>query len=74
LAALVSEEDLNRGSLYPPLNTIQKCSLNIAAKIAEYAYEHGKLHVKLLLDFLICSTIMGINGPYCMQDISLNII
>ncbi|XP_021941862.1 NADP-dependent malic enzyme-like [Zootermopsis nevadensis] len=69
LAALVSEEDLDRGSLYPPLNTIQKCSLKIAVKVAEYAYEHGKLHVKLLLDIL-----MGINGPYCMQDISLNII
>jgi malate dehydrogenase (oxaloacetate-decarboxylating)(NADP+) len=45
----VSEEDLDKGSLYPPLNTIQKCSLKIATKVAEYAYEHGKLHVKLLL-------------------------
>jgi len=41
LADLVSEEDLEKGSLYPPLNTIQKCSLKIAARVAEYAYTQG---------------------------------
>ncbi|KAK7863404.1 hypothetical protein R5R35_004361 [Gryllus longicercus] len=41
LADLVSEKDLEQGSLYPPLTTIQDCSLKIAAKIAEYAYEQG---------------------------------
>jgi len=41
LADLVSEEDLEKGSLYPPLNTIQKCSLKIAARVAEYAYKQG---------------------------------
>ncbi|KAJ9589713.1 hypothetical protein L9F63_017085 [Diploptera punctata] len=41
LAALVSEDDLEKGSLYPPLATIQNCSLKIAAKIAEFAYESG---------------------------------
>jgi hypothetical protein len=45
LADLVSEDDLEKGSLYPPLNTIQKCSLKIAARVAEYAYKHGTLHV-----------------------------
>jgi malate dehydrogenase (oxaloacetate-decarboxylating)(NADP+) len=49
LAALVSQDDLDLGSLYPPLTTIQKCSLKIAARIADYAYEHGKLHAKLLI-------------------------
>jgi malate dehydrogenase (oxaloacetate-decarboxylating)(NADP+) len=44
LAGLVSEEDLEKGSLYPPLNTIQKCSLKIATRVAEYAYKHGMLH------------------------------
>jgi hypothetical protein len=47
LAALVSQDDLDLGSLYPPLTTIQKCSLKIAARVAEYAYKHGKLHANL---------------------------
>jgi len=48
LADLVSEEDLEKGSLYPPLNTIQKCSLKIAARVAEYAYKQGALHVDMV--------------------------
>lgn len=38
LAELVTEKDLEMGSLYPPLNTIQECSLKIAAKLMDYAY------------------------------------
>lgn len=42
LATLVSEDDLNNGSLYPPLGTIRDCSLKIAVDVMNYAYENGK--------------------------------
>ncbi|XP_011496846.1 PREDICTED: NADP-dependent malic enzyme isoform X2 [Ceratosolen solmsi marchali] len=43
VANYVSNEDLERGSVYPPLGCIQDCSINIACKIAEYAYRYGNL-------------------------------
>jgi hypothetical protein len=52
LADLVSEEDLGKGSLYPPLNTIQNCSLKIAARVAEYAYKHGALDESFCMDIV----------------------
>ncbi|KAF4520398.1 hypothetical protein B566_EDAN016685 [Ephemera danica] len=41
LSKLVTEDDLAKGSLYPPLNTIRECSLKIATRITEHAYENG---------------------------------
>ncbi|KRF78798.1 NADP-dependent malic enzyme isoform X3 [Drosophila virilis] len=41
LAELVNKEDLNKGSLYPPLNSIVQCSLAIAERIVCYAYQNG---------------------------------
>ena len=41
LANLVSEEDLKQGSLYPALPRIREVSANIAAAVAEIAYNRG---------------------------------
>lgn len=41
LADLVSEEDLGNGSLYPPLADVRHLSAEIAAKVAEYCFDHG---------------------------------
>ena len=40
LAEQVSEEDLQRGTLYPPLSEIRGISANIAEVVINYAYEH----------------------------------
>ena len=39
LAGLVSESDLRRGSIYPPLTRIREVSAHIAAAVGEIAYE-----------------------------------
>lgn len=41
LAAQVSEENYAKGLIYPPFSNIRKISANIAAKVAEKAYELG---------------------------------
>lgn len=41
LADMVSEKDLEMGSLYPPLEMIQECSIQIATEVMEYAYRKG---------------------------------
>ncbi|XP_017113845.1 NADP-dependent malic enzyme [Drosophila elegans] len=46
LAELVSKDDLSRGSLYPPLNSIVSCSVAIAEKVVEYAYKNGLATVR----------------------------
>ena len=40
LADLVSEGDLANGSLYPPLAEVRSLSAEIAAKVAEYCFDH----------------------------------
>uniref|UniRef100_A0A4D5RBB1 Malic enzyme n=1 Tax=Scolopendra viridis TaxID=118503 RepID=A0A4D5RBB1_SCOVI len=39
LADLVTEEHLNEGRLFPPLKDILECSVKIATKILEYAFQ-----------------------------------
>ena len=41
LAKLVSEADLEQGSLYPPLSAIREVSVQIGAAVAAYAYDNG---------------------------------
>lgn len=41
LAELVTDADLDVGSLYPPLSTIRDCSLKIAVEVVNYTYEKG---------------------------------
>ncbi|KAL0275084.1 UNVERIFIED_CONTAM: hypothetical protein PYX00_003057 [Menopon gallinae] len=41
VADAVSDQDLEKGSLYPPLSSIRECSVKIATDIANYAYENG---------------------------------
>lgn len=41
IAENVKQEDLDRGSLYPPLDSIRECSMQIAMKIIKYAYDKG---------------------------------
>jgi hypothetical protein len=42
VADFVKDEDLERGSIYPPLSKIKECSIVIAERVAKYAYEKGK--------------------------------
>lgn len=41
LAKTVTDEDLERGSLYPALSKVREVSLKIGVAVAEYAYSHG---------------------------------
>ncbi len=41
LAALVTEADLEQGSLYPPLSAVREVSVKIGTAVAAYAYDHG---------------------------------
>lgn len=45
LADIVSQDDLDQGSLYPPLKDIQNCSVKIAKKVFEHAYKCQKASV-----------------------------
>ncbi len=46
LADLVSVEDLDNGSMYPPLSQIREVSGEIAVAVAEYCFDHGLAQVQ----------------------------
>lgn len=48
---MVSNEDLEKGNLYPPLQDIQKCSLTIAVDVMNYGYENGKIFLTFLYNY-----------------------
>lgn len=48
LAAQVTEENYEKGLIYPPFTSIRKISANIAAKVAAKSYELGKLSISAL--------------------------
>lgn len=39
----VTENDLKKGGLYPPLGVIKECSVQIACRILDYAYKERKI-------------------------------
>ncbi len=41
LAAQVTDDDLHKGCIFPPLKNIREVSLNIAAEVADLAYQHN---------------------------------
>lgn len=49
LAECVRDEDLEVGSLYPPLDSIREVSLKIAIGITKYAYCKG-MHARVWCD------------------------
>lgn len=38
----VSDDDIAKGSLYPPLGSVQQVSFDIAVGLTKYAYAKGK--------------------------------
>lgn len=45
LAEMVTDEDLDVGSIYPSLSRVTECSVKIATKLVEYAYKKGNASV-----------------------------
>jgi malic enzyme len=47
LASQVSQENYDKGLIYPPFTNIRKISANIAASVAAKTYELGEFHCKM---------------------------
>lgn len=54
LAKMVSDDDIERGSLYPPLSKIREASIQIAMRITQYAYDKGEMRNILRASISIC--------------------
>ena len=52
LAAQVTQDDLDQGSIYPPLKNIREVSAHIAAAVADVAYREGLTRLPRPADLL----------------------
>jgi len=55
LAAQVTQENFDKGLIYPPFRNIRKISAEIAAKVAAKAYELGESFFVRIHPSAICS-------------------
>ena len=46
LGDLVSESDLEKGSLYPPMSAVREVSAEIAIAVAEYCFDKGLAQIE----------------------------
>ena len=65
LASLVSESDLERGSLYPALPRIREVSAHIAASVARVAYQGGLAREEVPSDTLASVKSQMYEPAYC---------
>jgi len=65
LASLVSESDLEQGSLYPALPRIREVSAQIAASVAEVAYQRGLARGEAPVDILAHVKSQMYEPAYC---------
>lgn len=59
LASQVTQENFDKGLIYPPFTNIRKISAHIAAKVAAKAYELSQLH-QIKLIYLISFRVLGL--------------
>jgi malic enzyme len=59
LAAQVTQENFDKGLIYPPFKNIRKISAEIAAKVAAKAYELGE-SLFFCYDSLFCNLLIWI--------------
>lgn len=71
LAHLVSESDLENGSLYPPLSEVRNLSADIATAVATYCFDRGLAQVERPADIaaLVRSAMWNPNEPGFESDI-----
>ncbi len=65
LASLVSESDLEQGSLYPALSRIREVSAQIAASVAEVAYQRSLARGEAPVDILAHVKSQMYEPAYC---------
>lgn len=71
LAAQVTEENYDKGLIYPPFTKIRKISAHIAANVAAKAYELGELYISRdLYVWYVRMDWTGLNWTYQMHEMN----